>query len=106
MTLDKMEEPKLHWSSIREVIGFLSVGALSSWYFCDWTWFARSGAFCIFWGVIEEGRMALNIPSAEEQATRSKQDQRDALRTVIILVAISTLVWGFGDLINYTNFCR
>jgi hypothetical protein len=86
----------------------------------DWTWFSRSGAILTLSGAILAIRKLLRlgleelyrdqhtingghvVPTPEElQAEEENRRDIKASRLGFCLLLIGTLIWGYGDLINY-----
>jgi len=101
----KFENPGLHWGSIWLTIGIFVLGAFLSWQYCDWSLFPRTGVFGVCLGLAKEGWDLLTEPNQDKTFFWGSQHGHNAQRTALLIIVVSTLVWGFGDLVP-NNLCR
>ena len=99
----------------------LFIGALLSIDLGDWNWFARSGSLVVVYGILLTSHQII-----EHMQHLGKQQRRDSMvnrdwgsdarhhflhdddeqrwrseKNGLYMLITGTLVWGFGDLINY-----
>lgn len=104
-----------HWKAIIFSIFLLSIfGVLPSIYFNDWSWFSRSGALLVCFGVyiawldykgmiendILKLRSSLDTQIAEIFDEFNAKNKSYFNRIEFLVVILGTLIWGYGDLLG------
>jgi len=102
------------------VAGLCLVGAVFISVYCtNWTWFARSGSVEGIIGAVLVSRSVLRLSPAERVRIRRMnvvetftegelEDQEGDARAVqigVLLLVAGTLIWAFGDLLQFVCAC-
>jgi surface polysaccharide O-acyltransferase-like enzyme len=66
---------------------------------CDWSALPRSGALVVVVAILSEYWVVLTTPSPDQMPFWTTTEGHTATRVAIVLMAIGTLMQGFGDLL-------
>lgn len=118
----KLKDIDEHWKILTISVTILIVcGALPSYLFSDWDWFSRSGALLVVYGIFivwrdVQGKIHTALDRVESAVSKKLGEKSGEITNLIqdiqkknqelyntiefLVLAIGTIVWAYGDLIN------